>query len=164
MRKEQWLFQENIRTSLFEQIYNNFKGIKFYHWLARKFTVCEIAEINLKSEIRISYSLKLAQYRKILKRSPSIYKPIRFFVAIHGNAWVYMVIHGSTWQYMDIHGYTWQYMVINGNLWLYKAIHGSTWAYMAIHGNTWKDKAIHGNTFFFQLELYNLIHLIIVYS
>ena len=55
-------------------------------------------------------------------------------------------------------------MVINGNLWLYKAIHGSTWAYMAIHGNTWKDKAIHGNTFFFQLELYNLIHLIIVYS
>ena len=51
---------------------------KFHHCLAREFTVGEIAEINLKSEIGISYSLKLAQYRKILKRSPSICKPLHF--------------------------------------------------------------------------------------
>ena len=90
MRKEKWIFQGNFRMSLFEQIYNNFKGIKFtsksgqlsrqkfHHWLACEFTVCKIAEINVKSEIEISYSLELAQHRKILKRSPSIYQPLRF--------------------------------------------------------------------------------------
>ena len=27
--KEQWIFQKNVGISVFEQIYKNFKGIKF---------------------------------------------------------------------------------------------------------------------------------------
>ena len=64
----------------------------------------------MKNENRISYNLKLAQYRKIQKRRTSIYKPIRFFMALHGNAWQYMIKHG-------VHGHTWQYMVIDGDTW-----------------------------------------------
>ena len=75
----------------------------------------------MKNENRISYNLKLAQYRKIQKRRPSIYKPILFLMALHGNAWQYMTIHGSTWGNMAIHGNTWKDKAIHGY------IHGSTW-------------------------------------
>ena len=80
----------------------------------------------MKNENKISYNLKLAQYRKIQKRRTSIYKPIRFFMAfIHGNAWQYMIKHGRTWAYMAIHGNRWRYM----------ALIGYTWQYMERQGN-----------------------------
>ena len=141
-----------FRTSLFEKIYNNFKGIKLIlkfrttkpakisALTRRKFTVCKIVEINLKSKNRSSYNLKLAQYRKIQKRRPSIYKRIRFSMALHGNACQYMIIHGSTWAYMVIHGNRWRYMAVIGYTWQYMERQGNTWLY------TWQYMVIHGNT------------------